>query len=85
MDNLKDENSEIYEEYLKSKDKPAPSYVHVGSPEVFLAFIEARAVYDFSNNKINIHGYPEGTIEHSVYLNKIGELIEKGNNPKGDS
>lgn len=92
MDNLKNDFinkdidgnfiDEIYEEYLKSKadlDEILSEYeaFHNESPAVFLAFVEARATYDFHHNQIDIHGYPEGTFEYKAYLNKIGKLIEK--------
>ena len=92
MDNLRDEFlnkdidgnflNDIYEEYLKSKtelDGALSDYedFHNDSPAVFLAFVEARAAYDFHHNQIDIHGYPEGTFEYKAYLNKIGKLIEK--------
>ena len=44
-------------------------------PDMFLAFIEARAIHDYHYNQVN-NGYQQGTREHSTYNSKIKELME---------
>ena len=45
-------------------------------PQVFLAFVEAKAVHDVHYKKIN-NGYQKGTPEFDAYQNKVNELTEK--------
>lgn len=45
-------------------------------PSVFIAFIEAKAAHDFHyGNAYN--SYPEGSIESSIYQDKLTELANK--------
>lgn len=44
--------------------------------DVFLAFVEARAVSDFHYKTIQNH-YPDNSPEFTTYKNKINELTEK--------
>lgn len=82
-----DEIAVIYEEYLKSKadydngllSESEYEAFHNGGSSVFLVFVEARAAYDFHHNQIDTHAYSKGTFENKVYLDKIGELIQKIN------
>jgi len=47
-------------------------------PDVFLAFVEARAVHDFHHCRVD-NRYQDGTRESAAYAAKIADLTAKIN------